>query len=412
MRAGAADYLTKGPLTADLLERSIRYSIQQRRSEEQRIRLLREQAARVEAEAASQAKDRFLSVLSHELRTPLTPVLMAVGVLESDPDFPEHLREYLEIIRQSVDLEARLIDDLLDLTRIHRGTLKLHFEVVDLHAAIDTAVRASRGEAETAGLELTFSPGARDRRIWADPGRIQQVLLNLLRNAVKFTPSGGAVRVTSANERSGRVAFRVSDTGVGIEPHVLPRIFDAFQQGESEPSRRQSGLGLGLSVARLLVERHGGTISAASEGRGRGAIFTVEFDTVAASERGEQSEPGAHAISLLLVEDHPETLRLLARLLRGFRYHVQTASNVEEALHLADRYRFDVVVSDIGLPDGSGLDLMRRLRDHHGMRGIAVSGFGMEEDRTRSLAAGFSEHLIKPVDFRSLRAAIERLAAV
>ena len=368
-------------------------------------------------EAASRAKDHFLAVLSHELRTPLTPVLAAVARLESDDTLRREVREALGMIRRNVELEARLIDDLLDLTRISRGKIELRREVTDarelLHHAVDTC--CSRDVA--AGrirLELGLTPG--DYRIWADAPRLTQVFWNLLNNAVKFTPDGGSVLVRSSSE-DGLLRIEVSDTGIGIEPAMLPRIFDAFEQAERRITRRFGGLGLGLAVSKAIVEMHGGKLAAESPGPGLGATFRIELPVgeLPREERVARVEealaPAAADLSILLVEDHADTSEALAELLRLLGYQVQVAGSVAAALDLADASGIDLVISDLGLPDGSGLDLMRELGTRHGLRGIALSGYGMEEDVQRSREAGFEAHLTKPVNLQTLQDAIRRASA-
>jgi signal transduction histidine kinase len=368
------------------------------------------QAAKEAAEAASRAKDRFLAVLSHELRTPLTPVMGALALLERRADLPEDAREDLELIRRNVQAEARLIDDLLDLTRIARGKVQLQSSPVDVVSVVGSAVSVFRAVAEEKGvaLKVLTEPGLPG--VMGDPFRLRQVVVNLLGNAVKFTPRGGEVRVVVSNLRH-RVRIEVADTGIGIPPETLPRVFDAFEQAYSEDRLRPDGLGLGLTIARSLVEMHGGTISAASGGVGRGAVFTVELPACEASERPADAVPGSPrrlgaGLRLLLVEDHADTRNVLARAIESMGVHVTTAGTVTDATELLRRQRFDAVLSDIGLPDGSGLDVAPA---RGGAVAVAISGFGSEEDRRRSLDAGFSEHLIKPVSLPRLEEVLRRL---
>ena len=374
------------------------------------------QQAKEMAEAASRAKDQFLSALSHELRTPLTPVLAAISFIENNPQLPpEELRGQVGMIRRNVEAEARLVDDLLDLTRITRGKLRLHFEVADAHAVLRTALAAYQSEVDRKGLEMTVALRAKERQVWADAARLQQVFLNLLSNAVKYTPEGGAVTVRTSNPREGAIAFEVADTGIGLEPELLPRMFNAFEQGEQTQVRALGGLGLGLSIVKSILDMHKATVTAASPGRNQGATFTVEMSTVSqdqdpsppAQEEPKDEEPRFH---ILLVEDHADTRSVMARLLRSFGFAVSAAGTVKDALHLAETERFDLLVSDIGLPDGSGVELMKTLKDRQGIRGIALSGFGQEDDVRRSRDAGFETHLTKPVDFHTLRQVIKQFA--
>jgi PAS domain S-box-containing protein len=376
---------------------------------------VRERAAREELERAGRAKDEFLAVLSHELRTPLTPVLAAVQLMERDPALTPEQRDSVVMVRRNVELEARLIDDLLDLTRISRGKVELFFAPTDVHAKVRHVADICDGDLRSKRLALHLDLAARRHHVRADAARLQQVLWNLLKNAVKFTPEGGSVTVRTGDAGAGRVRVEVSDTGCGIAPAVLPGIFDAFVQGR-DVTRRHGGLGLGLSISRRLVEMHGGTLEASSPGEGGGSTFTLHLPTtsVAAEEVSSPAEPGgghAPGRTILLVEDHPDTSRTMKRLLHQNGYRVCTADSVASALRAADAERFDLLICDIGLPDGSGLDLMRQLLAKRPVTGIALSGYGMEHDVRRSIEAGFSDHLTKPVDVRRLEAVIrEKLA--
>ena len=368
------------------------------------------------AEAASKAKDHFLAALSHELRTPLTPVLMRVSALARSADLPEGLRADLRMIQRNVELEARLIDDLLDLTRVSRGKLTLHFEVTDVHALLEHAVAICREGGENRQLAIDLEPGATEHHVQADSARLQQVFWNLLKNAVKFTPDGGRIRVITSNPEPGRIEVAVIDPGIGIAPEDLPRLFNAFEQGNPEITRTFGGLGLGLAISKALVDQHGGTLTGLSPGRGLGATFTLGLATLvapaAAEPAGIDSKPAdAPALRLLLVEDNEPTLEVMTVLLELAGHDVKPAPDVRTARRLAESHTFDLVVSDLGLPDGNGFDLMGELRDRYGLQGIAVSGFGMEEDLRRSRESGFREHLVKPVDVEKLRAAIARAAA-
>jgi hypothetical protein len=373
------------------------------------------QQAKELAEAASRAKDHFLSVLSHELRTPLTPVIAALSLMEQRADLSAEMRDEIAMLRRNVEVEARLVDDLLDLTRISRGKIQLHFEVIDAHAALRDTLAIFQPEMDAKSLEASVALRAKEHHVWADPGRLQQVFLNLLSNAVKFTPEGGTIAVRSANVADRRIQLEVRDTGIGIDAGFLQELFDPFKQGEqTATTRRFGGLGLGLSIARSLVELHGGTIGAASEGVGRGAAFTVEFGTIPgrrATQTRQPGEPGEFgALRVLLLEDHDDTRTVMSRLLSSLGFVVTTAGTVRDALALAERDRFDLLVSDIGLPDGSGTEVMRKLRDRDGTRGIALSGFGQPEDLRRSEEAGFTTHLTKPVNFKTLQEVIQNVS--
>ncbi|HSG40603.1 MAG TPA: ATP-binding protein [Thermoanaerobaculia bacterium] len=379
--------------------------------------------ARQAAEDANRAKDRFLAVLSHELRTPLTPVLTLAQLLETDPALPPKLRAWAETIRRNVELETRLIDDLLDHTRIIHGKIELQPAPVDVHEKILQTCALCESEARERGLELRTDLAAARPWVQADPARLQQVLWNLVKNAVKFTPEGGTITILTADAEDGGIAVEVRDTGIGIEPHVLPRIFDVFEQGGPEVTRSFGGLGLGLAISKGLIELHGGEVGAASDGPGQGAVFTVRLPVSlpgppaglvpSDGPRPDREERSRSACRVLIVEDHPDTLSAMAELVEMFGYEVRTAGTVDSALQVAAGEKIDVLVSDIGLPDGSGLDLMRRLLDHQPeVLGIALTGFGMEEDLRQSQEAGFVEHLTKPINLGQLEQTLARVAAL
>ncbi len=381
-------------------------------------------AAKETAEAASRAKDHFLAQLSHELRTPLTPVLMTATALRDDDALPDAVREQLAMVARNVSLEARLIDDLLDLTRITRGKLDLRAEPCDLHSLLGNVVEIVREEAREKQIDLVLDLKAQRHQLTGDPARLQQVFWNLLRNAVKFTNDGGQIRLRSHNsaplEGSGGEAdfcVEVSDNGIGFDPAAAKRLFRPFEQ---EGDHHFGGLGLGLAIAHAIVDLHGGSIRAESAGSGRGATFTVELPGAVAVETQrprvdrESSPPtaGEDSMRLLLIEDHAATCEVLSRLLRKAGHDVTTAGSVAEARAAAGRADFDAVISDLGLPDGTGIELMIHLRDTHGLGGIALSGYGMDEDLRRSREAGFSVHLVKPVDIDELKRALRRVKAI
>ncbi|PYI87519.1 MAG: hypothetical protein DMF03_13230 [Verrucomicrobia bacterium] len=366
--------------------------------------------ARAQAERASLAKDRFLAMLSHELRTPLTPVLASVSALEGEEQMPSTLRDSLQLIRRNVELEARLIDDLLDLTRISKGKLQLSCETVDAHKLLQNALEICRSEIESKHLKFTSDFSAAHVRLEADPARLQQIFWNLIKNAVKFTPAGGKLSVRTSNGSTGEFCVEVEDSGRGIDPELLPRVFNAFEQGERA---HLGGLGLGLAISKALVDAHHGRISAESAGRNQGAKFTVAFPLSKASESDHATAPPAPSSvrktkRILLVEDHEDTNRSLTTLLRQRGYQVDPAYDLRTALQLAADREFDVLISDIGLPDGSGIDLMSSLNHRRPLFGIALTGFGMEEDIRRSYEVGFSHHLVKPIDLNKLDSLIQQ----
>jgi two-component system CheB/CheR fusion protein len=375
--------------------------------------------ARRAAEEASAAKDRFLATLSHELRTPLTPVMASLQRLERRPDLGEGMAESFAMIRRNVELEARLIDDLLDLTRIVRGKVEIERSPLDLHGVLGAVAQNARSEFFARGVRLVASLEAPEHFCQGDGGRLQQVFWNLLKNSAKFTPSGGVVTMRTENPEPGRVRIEVSDTGQGIRPDLLPRVFEAFEQGDVTAVRRAGGLGLGLAIARSLVQLHGGVITATSEGEGRGATFAVELATT--NDRPLPALPPAsdaertaarHRMSVLVVEDDLDTAEAMALFLTESGFDVRTAPNIDRARAAFTERPADVLITDVGLPDGSGLDLLAALRPiRSDFRAIVLSGYGMEEDVLRSRSLGFAEHFVKPINPSRLVDALDALGS-
>ena len=362
------------------------------------------------AEAANQAKDRFLAALSHELRTPLTPVLMWACTAVGDESLGAEMREDIRMVCRNVELEARLIDDLLDLTRITQGKLQLKLQTCDVHVLFGHALEIIRSQANAKQLKLSEELTAVHHQIVGDPTRIQQVFWNLLKNAQKFTPENGQISARSYDAAPGVLAFEISDTGRGIDPELMPKLFTAFEQGASSGE----GLGLGLAICKAIVEMHGGKISAQSDGPGAGATFTVELSTVAGQDvaRTKAEEPVVNQwrkLQILMVEDHEHTALVMSRLLRRAGHEVVTANTVHEAVAILQTTPFDLLVSDLGLPDGNGFQVMRELAKRGDAKGIAVSGYGMEEDVAQSSEAGFSAHLTKPISPEQLEKAIQEV---
>lgn len=367
------------------------------------------QKARAESERANRAKDSFLAMLSHELRTPLTPVLTSVLALEQTDDLSDELRASLQMIRRNVELEARLIDDLLDLTRISKGKVQLSLEEVNAHTLLRNVLEICQADIEKKQLSLRTEFAAQHVCLEADPARLQQIFWNLIKNAVKFTPEGGQLGIRTQN-LDGQLQVEVSDTGMGIDAETLPKIFNAFEQGDRS---QLGGLGLGLAISKALVETHKGKLTAASAGKNQGATFTASFpvgESSAAERRRAMPSlpPERKSMRVLLVEDHEDTNRSLTQLLRRRGYQVYPAHSVQSALTAAARERFDVLVSDIGLPDGSGIEVMEKLRAEYPIFGIALTGFGMEDDLRKSQEVGFHHHLVKPVDLNRLDALLQQ----
>ncbi|MHA3773272.1 PAS domain S-box protein [Verrucomicrobiota bacterium sgz303538] len=376
--------------------------------------LLQLAAAKEDAEAASRAKDDFLAALSHELRTPLNPVLILTSELERSDELAPSVRQDFAMIRKNVELEARIIDDLLDLTRITHGKLQMRARPADAHTLIRHAVEVVRPELDAKQLVLAVELSADDHTVSGDPVRLQQVFWNVLKNAVKFTPPGGTITVRSRNTDGQKLLVQISDTGIGISEEDLPRVFEAFVQGGGVGTHLFGGLGLGLTISKRIIDLHHGRIWAESAGRGAGSTFSIELplttgkpvEAAPISTDGAKVAPSTTGSRILLVEDHDPTRETLTRLLIRQGYRVSSADTVAAARALAESNQFDLVVSDIGLPDGNGQELMVELHQKYGLTGVALSGYGMEDDIKRSLASGFAVHLTKPVDMQALRRAI------
>lgn len=378
------------------------------------LRQLRE--SKEEAESANRAKDRFLAVLSHELRMPLAPVVMTVAAMETNPDLPPAVRDDAKMIRRNVELEVKLIDDLLDLSRITSGKLHLQLELLDINDLMRHVCEMCRSNVQEKGITLYCDFDANAGDVSGDQARLHQVFWNLLNNAAKFTPEGGNIRVATEHAAGDRVRVTVSDTGIGIPPEILPRIFDAFEQGDVHITRQFGGLGLGLAISKLLVDQHQGSIRAETKGPNKGSTFVVELPAVPHGQalksparswlgRGANTAP----LRMLVVEDHADTARTLSRILAASGHAVKTATSAADALALAGAHPFDIIVSDLGLPDMTGYELMKQIKERYGTKGIAMSGYGTEDDMLKSAQAGFSDHLVKPVSIERLESSILRV---
>ncbi len=369
--------------------------------------------------SANAAKDQFLALLSHELRNPLSPVIAMVAELETQVNSAA-MRNALDVIRRNVELEARLIDDLLDVTRIAKGKLKLALEPVSIHIVLQRALEICRDDISQKALHVDLQLEAREHFVHGDSARLQQVFWNLIKNSVKFTGGGGRITLSTVNTQPGQIEIRASDTGIGIEPEKVNKIFNAFEQGQSSITRKFGGLGLGLAISKAMVLAHGGTISAFSAGKDRGATFTIRLATIATPTPLERDlQPDGHAPTtvpapsgriprLLVVDDHADTCTGMKMILERRGYDITVAHTADQASEKARNQKFDLLISDIGLPDRSGYELMQELSGR-GLRGIALSGFGMESDINRARASGFSEHLTKPINFERLEQAIRHL---
>jgi signal transduction histidine kinase/CheY-like chemotaxis protein len=381
----------------------------------------RDVTLRQELIGANAAKDQFLALLSHELRNPLSPVIAMVGELEASiPDSPP-VREALEVIRRNVELEARLIDDLLDVTRIAKGKLQLSFEIICVHEILQRAYEICRDDIAAKHLQVEFRLRAAHTHVEGDPARLQQVFWNLIKNSVKFTPGKGRIIIETANPAPEEIEIRITDTGIGIEPEKIDKIFNAFEQGQVAITRRFGGLGLGLAISKAMVDAHGGKIRVESPGKDRGSTFSLNLKTVPApAALGDGAEEGPSATRevelrtptlrrVLVVDDHRDTCTGMKMMLERRGYEITVAHSAEQAVEKAHERDFDLLISDIGLPDRSGYDLMRELRESKSLPGIALSGFGSEHDVSKARAAGFAEHLTKPINFEQLEEAIQNL---
>jgi len=407
LKSGATDYVLKDRLSrlAPAIERALAEAREQalRRRAEEEMRLARDQA-----EAANRAKDRFLAALSHELRTPLTPVLMVVSAEERSASLPPEVREDFAMIRANIETEVRLIDDLLDLARVTQGKLRIELAPCDAHALIRRVETLVRGDMEAKRLTFTLDLAATDHRLMSDAARLQQVLWNLLGNAVKFTPPGGAIAVRTWNE-AGALRAAVTDTGLGIADDELARVFDAFAQIHEAGVTRFGGLGLGLTIAREIAAAHGGRIWVESEGLGKGAAFHLDLPLAAWADGtvpGSPAAPTAKLLRILIVEDHDATRATLQRLLARRGHRANAAESAARARQLAADEEFDLVISDLGLPDGNGHELAVELRERHRLPVVILSGYGAPADLDRSRAAGCIAHLVKPVSMEALDHAI------
>jgi PAS domain S-box-containing protein len=373
----------------------------------------REHAARTQAEEATRLKDEFLANLSHELRTPMNAIIGWTHLLRSGRLEESQRRRALESIDRGARSQAKLIEDLLDVSRIVSGKLSLNLQPVDLVAVIDAALESQRPAAQAKGLKLEKGPAPREFTVMGDTGRLQQVFLNILSNAVKFTPAGGRVSVAMAT-KGGDTEVTISDSGEGIAPEFLPYVFDRFRQADGTSTRTHMGLGLGLAIVRHVIEMHGGTVRVASAGVGKGATFTIAIPFAAGVEGvlrkpiadrmpGTYGAPGGLGIRVLVVEDDPETRDVVSAILEraGFSYRVATRAG--EALSVLDDWLPDAIVSDIGMPGVDGYELMRQLRarpPHLGgsIPALALTAYARAADRDLALRAGYQTHVAKPVD--------------
>lgn len=405
-----------------------------RRAEEERIRLLKlEQEARREAEEANRLKDEFLATVSHELRTPLTSILgyskMLCAGLLGDAD----AARAVEAIERNARAQAQIVDDILEVSRIITGKLRLEPRRTSLLPAVEATIEAIRPAVMAKGIRLTTSLDLSVGQVMGDPDRLQQVVWNLLSNAMKFTPPSGRIEIR-LEEIDGQLQFRVSDSGIGIKPEFLPFVFDRFRQADNSITRTHGGLGLGLALVRYLVEMHGGTVEADSLGEGRGATFTVRLPLAAADSVAgasgtnakkhfssgtetliQGSLPSLQGLRVLVLDDEDDTRRMLEMVFEKCGAEVRAAASVSEALELFEQWKPGVMVCDIGMPEEDGYSFMRKVRAAEAGRAeqtpaLALTGYARSEDRARAISAGYQMHMPKPIDPVRLTTAIVTLS--
>jgi signal transduction histidine kinase/ActR/RegA family two-component response regulator len=422
--------LVRSSLRARMRQYEVRDHLRQREETEEALRRAQqiEHTARFEAERSSRIKDEFLATLSHELRTPLQAILGWSQMLRRSQDL-QKLRDGLSMIERNARSQAQIISDLLDMSSIISGKVRLDIQALDLAGIIEAAVDTVRPAAEAKGIRLTLDTEKQSAR--GDPGRLQQVFWNLLTNAVKFTPKGGAVAV-SARLVGEQFEVEVMDEGEGIEPGFLPFVFDRFRQADSSTGRRHGGLGLGLSIVKQLVELHGGTVSVFSEGKGSGTTFKVVLPLNARA--GEQAQeaarkyqaemsstlemdlerPNLKGLVILVIDDEADTRLLIRSLLEECEAVVVAAASAEEALAILGCQKFNLIISDIGMPDIDGYALMRDVRALHTEArltpAIALTAYAGTQDRVRTVQAGYQMHLAKPVEPYELLAMVASFA--
>jgi PAS domain S-box-containing protein len=428
---GVVEDITERKLT----EQALQHSEQMLRDalEDRRVLLESERAARSAAERLSEMKDEFLATLSHELRTPLSAILGWAHILRRGPGKPDDLAKGLDVIERNSRIQTQLIDELLDTSRITSGKVRLDVQPVEPAVFVLAAMETVRPAADAKGIRIEHALGAPGAAVQGDPSRLQQVIWNLLSNAIKFTPQGGTVEVKLARVAS-HAEISVGDTGAGISAEFLPHVFERFRQADASTTRRHGGLGLGLAIVRSLVEQHGGSVHAASAGEGQGATFTVRLPLAQRRPAREPVTPerplaprnetevvpqdfrtvDLSGLKVLVVDDEPDARTLIERVLGECEADVMLTASAAEALRLLDTEQADVLVSDIGMPDVDGYELMRRIRASGNpasgaIPAIALTAFARPEDRQRALAAGFHEHLSKPVEPSELVAKVAEL---
>ena len=442
LQSGASDYLIKGQAGSALLERSMRYAIERKKTENQRIELIRAQTERQEAEAANNAKDEFLATLSHELRTPLNAILGWASLLRTQEMDRETQHKAFDTIERSARAQAQLIDDLLDVSRIITGKLSLQQNPLDLSEVAHNTLDNLHPQIVKGELQLERDLQA-ECWVCGDAVRLQQILWNLLTNAVKFTPAEGTIWVqVRRDEAKNEIVFSVRDSGQGIESNFLPQVFDRFRQADGSTTRRHGGLGLGLSIVRHLAESHQGRVSAHSDGAGRGATFQVFLPALEDESRSECAISSARAVhdssdqnatenrasreqsrsrqtlllgrKVLAIDDQADARVIVRSALSACGAQIKMAASAHEAMQLVQSWLPDMIISDVGMPDMDGYELMRRIRQLPPENGglipsIALTGYSRAEERERALAAGYQTFLSKPIDTQLLAQTIADL---
>jgi len=421
--AGSVTLLER-PMSAATLLRSIQVALRSRRRQYQvRDLLIREQVMRAESEAANRLKDEFLATVSHELRTPLNAILGWATLIHRDKVDAATVSRAIETIERNAKAQAQLIEDLLDVSRMISGKLRLNIKPIELIPVVKAAIDSVQPTAEAKHIQLEMVAGAEVDKIPGDANRLQQVIWNLLSNAVKFTPSGGRVQI-KLDRTDAHARIIVSDTGAGISSEFLPHVFERFRQADGTTTKRHGGLGLGLAIARRLVEMHGGTLSATSAGEGRGASFTMSIpiaavqpssailiDSIKGAMRDSRSFdaelPSLSGLKILAIDDEVDTRDMIRGVLEEFGADVMTVGSAHEALKALPCWKPDALICDIGMPGEDGYALIRKIREVETAEGgdtpaIALTGYARIEDRMRALAAGFQMFVPKPVEANEL----------
>jgi PAS domain S-box-containing protein len=374
-------------------------------------------AVKNELEKANQAKDEFLAALSHELRAPLTPMIAILDRWQAQKRLGNEMLAEVNMLRRNAALEARLVDDLLDVARITQRKMPLSRQVVDVKILAQAALDMVNEEVRDKKMRIRLNAGNEPLWVDVDPARIQQVFWNILKNALKFTQESGSIDIELAPTSGTWVSISFPDSGIGMSGQTLARIFQPFEQGANELVRSYGGLGLGLAISKSLVEAHGGTISAASAGHGTGSTFLVTLPKAfrpppfSGDPGSQNTTAGLTALSVLMIEDHEDTALVMARMLEDMSHRVVPANSVASAIDILTRQKFDLIISDIGLPDGNGVSLIHAVRAFCGAPAIALTGYGMREDVERCLQAGFNRHVTKPVTFEALQQIIAEVFA-